>query len=114
MYALAKDSLTTHGLHTELIFCLSGNRSISAALNTFGIKDNSQSVVVAVINADAARLETALSALQGRRSDLSRLQDICDADKFKKTYKISDAELSHPGASLADSAVCRIAIRDSV
>jgi hypothetical protein len=39
MNGLVNNSLTTHGIHTELIYCLSGAKSISDALNNFGISD---------------------------------------------------------------------------
>jgi tRNA threonylcarbamoyladenosine modification (KEOPS) complex Cgi121 subunit len=40
MNGLVSNAMTTHGIHTELIYCLSGAKSISDALSTFGISDS--------------------------------------------------------------------------
>ncbi|KAJ1493912.1 kinase binding protein CGI-121-domain-containing protein [Baffinella frigidus] len=113
LYALSKDALTTHGIHTEVIFSLSGAKSITAALSTFGIANTSKHLLVAMIDAEPAAVEETLSQVKGTRVALSRLPDFSDATRIKKAYKIGEEEMALPAASIADGAVCRIAIRDS-
>ncbi|EKX35292.1 hypothetical protein GUITHDRAFT_118527 [Guillardia theta CCMP2712] len=84
LYSADKNSLATHGLHTELIYCLSGQRSISAALNTFGVQAESKHVVVVVIDDDGETFNTIATLIDGKHGNLDVLKDISDTEKIKK------------------------------
>eukprot|EP00960_Hanusia_phi_P013764 403861-Hanusia_phi.AAC.9 len=99
--------LKATGLHTELIYCLSGQRSISAALNTFGIQAESQNVILVVIDDQGETFDTIAKLIDGKHGNLDALKDLCDVEKIKKLYKITAEELSHPSSCLVDSVVCR-------
>ena len=73
LYALSKNALTTHGIHTELIFCLLGGRSISTALSSFGISDQSKALVVAIFDAQPDAMAQVISHIQGTSVPVSRL-----------------------------------------
>jgi hypothetical protein len=68
-------SLSQHtpGIHTELIFCLLGGRSISNALSSFGIADTSKALIVAIFDADSGRIADVVSHIQGTTVALSSL-----------------------------------------
>eukprot|EP00802_Teleaulax_amphioxeia_P023357 Tamp_23922.p1 GENE.Tamp_23922~~Tamp_23922.p1 ORF type:complete len:182 (+),score=41.59 Tamp_23922:2-547(+) len=114
LYAHSKDALTTHGIHTELIFCMLGGRSISTALSTFGISSTSKALIVAIFDAKPVTILDVVSHIKGTSVPMSRLGEHTDLERIKKAYKISSVELSAPGVSLGDCAVCRIGVRDSM
>lgn len=61
------------GIHTELIFCLLGGRSISNALSNFGIADTSKALIVAIFDADPGTMAQVVSNIKGTPVALSCL-----------------------------------------
>jgi len=114
LYASSKDALTTHGIHTELIFCLLGGRSISNALSSFGIADTSKALIVAIFDANPETMTQVISSIKGSPAAMSRLKEHTDTERIKKVYKIGGDELKAPGVTISDCAVSRIAVRDSM
>jgi len=114
MNGLVNNCMTTHGIHTELIHCLSGAKSIVDALNNFGIREDSKSIVVAIFDEGEPAMEEVLAHVHGVRAPLMELGSLCNRERLMKMYKIQPQELALPGSSLSECAACRIAIRDSL
>mmetsp|Transcript_13733 Transcript_13733/g.29302 ORF Transcript_13733/g.29302 Transcript_13733/m.29302 type:complete len:182 (-) Transcript_13733:124-669(-) len=114
LHSNLKGSMTTKGLHTEVLFCLAASKSIADALSTFGISDQSKSIVIAAFDTKPDKFIEIASSVHGTVVPLSTVSTSCDVEKIKKVYKIAPAELSMPGSSLTDCAACRIAVRDAI
>lgn len=107
-------NLTTKNLHTELIFNLSGTRNVRDSLRDFGIKTDSQSVLLCVFDTDENNLGAIEKMVDGECVSLSDIQpqDGADVNVVKNHYRVSENELCH--CSLVDAIVSRIATKSWV
>jgi EKC/KEOPS complex subunit CGI121/TPRKB len=103
-------SLLTNSLHTDLIFNISGGRHIAAALNTFGVGDETKRLLLACINSSEANWQCLTEAVQGDRVPVPEEGTIGDEATMKKAFKISSLELNV--GSIADAALCRGALHE--
>ena len=60
-------------LHQVKLVCLLGGRSISTALSSFGISNQSKSLVVAIFDAQPDAMAQVISNIQGTSVPVSRL-----------------------------------------
>ena len=67
-----------------------------------------------MVDKEEGEVEAAIANVRGRRVPWEELKGMCNEERLKKIYKIQPQELSLPGSTLSDCAVCRIAIRDSL
>ncbi|XP_034243608.1 EKC/KEOPS complex subunit Tprkb-like [Thrips palmi] len=106
-------SMVTKSIYTELLFNLSISKNISQSLMKFGINESDQDILVATIHAeDASNMSEIMVQVEGQVVPLTDLQNICDFNLLRKSYKISEDELKV--TSLLDSIVSRIATSDFV
>ena len=116
--APGRRGLKTRSVHLELIYCLSGSKSISDAMRSFGIGDASTSLLVAQFEGAEATLAPIEAIIEGERIPLSELasQDSrsaagsSKAQRIAQHFKITDDELSV--SSLEDAVVTRIATKE--
>ncbi|KAI9906083.1 hypothetical protein PsorP6_013865 [Peronosclerospora sorghi] len=108
----ASSRLTTRSLHAEVVFNMSGSRNVLESFKRFGVRDDTTSIVVCVIDADEETLkqvETLVKGIQVPFEELgTRLTDE-DVKLIKKFYKISELELEK--STLVDAVTCRIATK---
>lgn len=108
--------MTTKSLYTEVLFNLSTSSNISQSLVKFGIDDFETNVIVIVIGDDSETIHTsmvnAITEINGEHKDFSELTQFTNEKLVKKTYKISEVELTV--STLLDSIVSRIATKDFV
>lgn len=105
-------SLTTKSIHAELVFNLSGSRNVSESFRRFGIADDSEAIVVCVVDADDAKLSTLQQQVEGTLTPWNELgQHLQDKDieLIRKFYRIQPDELR--SSTLIDAIVCRIATK---
>ncbi|CAI2726344.1 unnamed protein product [Schistosoma spindalis] len=118
----------TRGLATEILYCLSPNRSITHALDTFGIKASTKELIVGIIHStdvyqpNDAVLQEYLSqienTIQGTINTGSLTQLVKNTDTVCQEYGITNLELSlinksdDPHKSLLESILSRMASRD--
>ncbi|CAH8508306.1 unnamed protein product [Schistosoma curassoni] len=118
----------TRGLATEILYCLSPNRSITHALDTFGIKASTKELIVGIIYStdvyqpNDAVLQSYLSqivnTIQGTINTGSLTQLVKNTDKVCQEYGITNLERSlinksdDPHRSLLESILSRMASRD--
>mmetsp|Transcript_24999 Transcript_24999/g.63077 ORF Transcript_24999/g.63077 Transcript_24999/m.63077 type:complete len:178 (+) Transcript_24999:95-628(+) len=105
--------MKTKQIHTEIIYALAGSKSIADALNNFGIADDSTDVLVVMLDKGPEDVASVLSNVEGRRAPLAELEGLCNEERLKKLFKVQAHELSLPGSSLSDIAVCRLAVLES-
>eukprot|EP00252_Welwitschia_mirabilis_P012777 TRINITY_DN2826_c0_g1_i1.p1 TRINITY_DN2826_c0_g1~~TRINITY_DN2826_c0_g1_i1.p1 ORF type:complete len:175 (-),score=30.24 TRINITY_DN2826_c0_g1_i1:162-686(-) len=110
--AKCRGRLTTRTLHSELIYNYSGSKHISESLKRCGINDSTTYMLVARFNATSDEIEAIRKMIQGTELSLSELPLRANSAQIHKHYKISPMELGI--SSLADSIVCRIAVRDAL
>lgn len=104
--------MATKNLYTEIVYNFSDTRSISKALDLFGISDSSKHVLVIIPNPSAHDLHTIQSAIQGTYlSDVSQnLAQLSDHHKICDIYAISQKELN--ASTLTNAVLTRMACRD--
>ncbi len=110
-------TLKTKTLHSELVYSLSGSKHIGSSLGTFGIKDDTTSLLVAKFDASDGDMHALRNLVDATESILEGEEDIrahiekgCDDKVITKAYKIVDQELQI--GTLVDAILCRIAARD--
>jgi EKC/KEOPS complex subunit CGI121/TPRKB len=99
LLALQRGSMRTRNIHTELIFHLSPNRNIKAALDSFGAAENTSQLLVAAFvhtpqSASTSAPEQTLSTvdefsqlcarINGVASDVRTLNQRCNVDSIRK------------------------------
>nr|CCA19895.1 conserved hypothetical protein [Albugo laibachii Nc14] len=107
--------LTTSNLHAELIFNLSGTRNVRDSLRDFGIKENSQWVLLCVFDANEDKLMAIEKLVDGECVSFSNRHAHHDAINDKVVanhYRVSENELRH--CSLLDAVVSKIATKSWV
>lgn len=108
-----QEKMKTRTLHSEIIFNLSPSTNINESFKKFGILDSTSNVLLVMITQeDAVEKITEVSKLiNGKLVSLNALSEICDQEKIRKIYGISDEELQC--GSLQDGVVTRIATKDA-
>ena len=104
LHSNLKGSMTTKGLHTEVLFCLAGSKSIADALSTFGISDQryfartyefvsilltiacqcSKSIIIAAFDTEPDKFIEIASSVHGTVVPLSTVSTSCDVERIKK------------------------------
>ena len=109
--------LKSKTLHSELVFSLAGSKHIGRSLATFGIKDDSTNLLVAMFDASPEMIDKLMASIGGNviseENEIRlELDSMCDRAEVCKAYKVSDCELEV--GSITDAILCRIAARDCV
>jgi len=114
--------LKSKSLHSELVYCLSGSKHIAKSLGDFGIRDDSQHIIVAIVNASDDDLRVLVGRVQGtcivdEGAMYAELANICDIQTVVKKYKITANEIQlgkEDGDDdiYGEAVVARIAARD--
>ena len=114
--------LKSRSLHSELVYCLSGSKHIAKSLADFGIRDDSQHIIVAIVNPSDDDLRVLMRRVQGtcivdEAAMYAELANICDIQTVVKKYKISANEIQlgkEDGDDdiYGEAVVARIAARD--
>ncbi|GLU03200.1 hypothetical protein SLE2022_204100 [Rubroshorea leprosula] len=112
LVAKSRESLTTHTLHSELVYNCSGSKHITESLKRCGISDSTTCILAARFNASSDEMKAIEKLINGKEIDLEELQQRANLALIQKHYKISGVELGI--SSLADAITCRIAARDAL
>eukprot|EP01025_Chloroclados_australasicus_P067512 TRINITY_DN93408_c0_g1_i1.p2 TRINITY_DN93408_c0_g1~~TRINITY_DN93408_c0_g1_i1.p2 ORF type:complete len:174 (-),score=22.02 TRINITY_DN93408_c0_g1_i1:260-781(-) len=107
----AADSLTTHSLHSDIVFNLAGSRHISQALNTFGVSPDTKHLLVARLDATPEELDTIRSVVSGSEISVDECLAFRNLERLRKLYKTSDEELKV--GTIADVALSKLAVHNS-
>lgn len=112
--ALVAEKLTTKTIYSEILFNLSISKNITQSLQKFGLDENENVILVAVVpkSEEISKEIEAFKAIDGEEVDISRLKDYTNTDAIKKAYKIGKNEISE--FSLLDSVVSRIAAKEFI
>uniref|UniRef100_A0A3Q3WBF7 EKC/KEOPS complex subunit TPRKB n=1 Tax=Mola mola TaxID=94237 RepID=A0A3Q3WBF7_MOLML len=104
--------MKTRSLYSEIIFNLSPTNNISEAFKRFGISDDNDSVLVALVHSeDESQLLTDIAAMvTGQQVPVEDISSLTDQEKIKKLYKITAQE--EKCGTLLDAVVCRMATKD--
>ncbi|KAK6624094.1 hypothetical protein RUM44_010952 [Polyplax serrata] len=103
--------LATKCLNTELLFNLSISRNITQSLNTFGIGEKDEHILIVIFEKKGeSKFDCMKDYFQGEICDAEEINQFSDIKLIKKTYKITDKELEV--SQLLDSIVSRIATKD--
>jgi tRNA threonylcarbamoyladenosine modification (KEOPS) complex Cgi121 subunit len=86
-------TLTTHAVHSEIVFCLAGSKHIKSSLDTFGVSPSATNLLIAKINATDDDIKLLCEAAGGERVAVREVP-IGDEAKMKKTFRCSSQELS--------------------
>ncbi|KAL9959701.1 hypothetical protein ACROYT_G033047 [Oculina patagonica] len=105
--------MKTRTLHSEIIFNLSPSTNITDSFKKFGILDNTSNVLVVMITQEDAvkKISEVSKLINGKLVTLTTLSTICDQEKIKKIYGITEEELQC--GSLQDGIITRIATKDA-
>lgn len=113
LHNAAHNQLKTRALESELLYNLSPSHSISYAFKTFGVADDSTSVVVCAFDASAESLQKLETVITGDRvGDAQSVLDALDTDKSEaltKLYKIKPEDMAH--RTMADAINSILSIR---
>lgn len=103
--------LATKCLNTELLFNLSISKNITQSLSKFGVDDKEQNIIVVVFEENGEdKANKIKSTLMGDVCDVEEIENLCNIELIKKTYKITEKELEV--STLLDSVVSRIATKE--
>ncbi|CAG9863897.1 unnamed protein product [Phyllotreta striolata] len=109
--ALLNEKLTTKTVYTEILFNLSPTKNISKSLQTFGIDEKDDALLVVTLCKDTENEEADfLKQIDAVEAPIEKLSDYTDINLIKKIYKINDKESSV--TPILDSIVSRIATKD--
>ncbi|XP_077865154.1 EKC/KEOPS complex subunit TPRKB-like [Saccoglossus kowalevskii] len=104
--------MKTRNINSEILFNLSPTNNITDSFKKFGINEDDNTILVAVIDDNnGEKLRDITQCIDGTRMELNELQICTDIGKIKKVYKIQDTELKQ--SSLLDAVVCRMATKDA-
>ncbi|XP_062522601.1 EKC/KEOPS complex subunit Tprkb-like [Corticium candelabrum] len=113
VHGLMNESMKTKTVHTEIIFNLSPSNNISESFKKFGISDDSQEVLLAVIDdRNATSLRAACDQVKGKLVHLDSLTDLADVPLVKNLYKVPQDELAI--SSLLYAVVSRMATKEAM
>ncbi|XP_062166262.1 uncharacterized protein LOC133872706 isoform X2 [Alnus glutinosa] len=112
LVAKSRESLTTHTLHSELVYNYSGLKHITESLKRCGISDSTTHILAARFNATLDEMKDIEKLISGKEIALEELEGRANQTQIQKHYKISAQELGI--SSLADAITCRIAARDAL
>lgn len=104
--------MSTRNIFTEIVYNLSGTRSMSKALVGFGIAEDTTDLVVVLPNATPSNISDIRKAIEGIEimSVVDGIKQTSDLAQIRKLYGITDDE--DRCGSLLDSVVTRMACRD--
>lgn len=106
----ARSKLTTHSLHSELVFNLAGSKHIRESLTNFGISETTTCVLVARFNATPEDLAQLRDRVDGTEVPASELAQHLDSAAAQKAFRCSAHDMTT--GSLVDHALCKVAIKD--
>mmetsp|Transcript_22599 Transcript_22599/g.55963 ORF Transcript_22599/g.55963 Transcript_22599/m.55963 type:complete len:183 (-) Transcript_22599:126-674(-) len=113
MASHARGTLTTHGVHSEVVYNLSASKHITEGLRRFGMAENASAVLVCRFDATAADVNAIRAAVHGRLVDAAtELDGLRDDAMLKKYYRPGDLECKEGVGSVDDAIASRIGARD--
>uniref|UniRef100_A0A914LQ17 Uncharacterized protein n=1 Tax=Meloidogyne incognita TaxID=6306 RepID=A0A914LQ17_MELIC len=113
VHQAAHNRMITRSLSAELIYSLSPNRNISDSLNTFGIAENSQSLVVAIFDdVKGKKMISIAKRIKGTPVSFELLREISDLGLIKQIYQLPELDVN--GISMSDLIVSRIVTKEIV
>jgi len=105
------EKMITKTMSSEILYCLSPEKSITGAFRTFGVSDTDTDLIIARICDTNDALEMC-DKVCGEHVPLDRLGEFAQPARIQKLYKVSEAELTV--GSLVDAVVMRIAAKDFI
>lgn len=108
--ALTAEKLKTRTIYTEILFNLSISKNITQSLQTFGIGDKDEDVLVIVIDQNNESNDDIFDRIEGEESHLDACKEIVNMSAVKSIYKINDVESK--SVDVLDSVLTRIAAKD--
>ncbi|RUS17060.1 kinase binding protein CGI-121-domain-containing protein [Endogone sp. FLAS-F59071] len=83
--------LTTHNVHSEIVYNMSPTTNISESLRRFGISDTTTAIVIAKVGGEADEVRTRLvDLIKGNETPLQQVEDHTDLKTVRKYYKLND------------------------
>lgn len=109
----ARGALTTHGLHSEVVFNLSASKHITEGLRRFGMGQDTVNVLVCRFDATPADVEAIRATIHGRLVDAeTELEGLRDAAALKRLYRPGDLECKEGVGTVEDAIASRIGARE--
>ena len=113
MVSHARGTLTTHGLHSEVVYNLSASKHITEGLRRFGMGDQASAVLVCRFDATAADVSAIRAAVSGTLVDaVAELDGLKDTAMLKKYYRPGDLECKEGVGTVEDAIASRIGARE--
>ncbi|CAJ0935976.1 unnamed protein product, partial [Mesorhabditis belari] len=95
VYQYAHNRMSTRSLAAELIYSLSPSRNISDSLNTFGVAENSRTILAAVYDDEkGSKMKKLAKQIKGRAVPLDYLKEISNFKLIRRAYKIYDPSIT--------------------
>ncbi|RDD40067.1 EKC/KEOPS complex subunit Tprkb [Trichoplax sp. H2] len=109
------NKMKTRNVHSELLYSLSPSKNIAGSFKKFGLSNDSNAVIVAVIDTESeensSKFQMAIQAVKGERIGIEKINDFSKYEDIKKIYSITDAELNT--TDLVDAVVNKMAVKDA-
>ncbi|CAJ0587322.1 unnamed protein product, partial [Mesorhabditis spiculigera] len=95
VYQYAHNRMSTRSLAAELIYSLSPSRNISDSLNTFGVAENSKTILAAVFDDEkGSKMKKLAKQIKGQAVHLNFLRNVANLKLIKRIYKINDPSIT--------------------
>eukprot|EP00730_Choanoeca_flexa_P016284 TRINITY_DN7663_c0_g1_i1.p1 TRINITY_DN7663_c0_g1~~TRINITY_DN7663_c0_g1_i1.p1 ORF type:complete len:173 (+),score=35.90 TRINITY_DN7663_c0_g1_i1:92-610(+) len=85
------NAMKTRSIYTETLFQLSPSKQIKTALETVGINDSSDSILLATFE-DESKAQELVAMVEGTMAATDQLHDMADLAALRKSFKIQPAE----------------------
>lgn len=108
--AVVAEKLTTRNVYSEILYNLSPSKNITQSLLRFGLNDNENNALVAVLVGDDGKGLEVFGEVDGEEVMMEGLKKFTNELEVKKVYKIGEEEASCMG--LVNSVVTRIATKE--
>jgi EKC/KEOPS complex subunit CGI121/TPRKB len=113
MASHARGTLTTHGLHSEVVYNLSASKHITEGLRRFGMGEGADAVLVCRFDATTADVSAIRAAVNGVLVDAAtELEGLKDPALVKKYYRPGDLECKDGVGTVEDAIASRIGVRE--
>ena len=116
MVSHARGTLTTHGIHSEVVFNLSASKHITEGLRRFGMEESATTILACRFDATAEDVTAVRELVSGTlidgRGTESYLETLRDDAKLMKYYRPGDLECKDGVGTVEDAIASRIGARE--
>lgn len=113
LVSVARGSLTTHGLHSEVVFNLSASKHITEGLRRFGMAPDATAVLVCRFDATAEEVAKIQALVAGELVDAeAELSGLTDRAMLKRYYRPGEIECKDGVGTVEDAIASRIGARE--